>query len=77
MNNNNSKTNTNKDNYTTRQTKLKPNNSKDKKTENIFNPILKNETTQIELRPLKPREQYVLVCRIVRRYYNLFGSFFL
>ena len=31
MNNNNSKTNTNKDNYTTRQTKLKPNNSKDKK----------------------------------------------
>ena len=45
-----------------------------KKNQKIyFNPILKNETTQIELRPLKPREQYVLLCRIVRRYYNIFG----
>ena len=36
-----------------------------KKQKIYFNPILKNETTQIELRPLKPREQYVLLCRIV------------
>ena len=52
-------------------------NLKKKKQKIYFNPILKNETTQIELRPLKPREHYVLLRRIVRRYYNFFGSFFL
>ena len=47
---------------------------KKKKNQKIyFNPILKNETTQIELRPLKPREPYVLLRRIVRRYDNIFG----
>ena len=48
-----------------------------KKEKIYFNPILKNENTQIELRPLKPRERYVLLCQIVRRYYNFFESFFL
>ena len=41
-----------------------------------FNPILKNENTQVELRPLKPREQCVLLCWIVSRFRMVFDSFF-